>query len=184
MKFYLAATAVVALAKQASAFRIVQNDGPGPKYCILVVPYDDTYYDWVYPRTGTIVGFSSEVLIPDTLTSTIGPNGINDPLPLIKGHGQQYFGAWTSTDASPQAPTHFTIYAPGGTTPAANQALSKYGQTTIDFCPFYSTYAPDHYCKGDGKGTAAGYATIDACCKANHPTEYFACYEASAGVVS
>jgi hypothetical protein len=171
MKLYLAATAVVALAKHASAYKIVQNfDGD---YCVMVVPYSSVW-------TGTATTVPATSTNADGVGPTVGPNGKNDPTGGILTAART---AWAATWVPGTAPN---IYEAGGATLLNPQPPSVSG--TLDWCQMYSTSAPAHYCKGDGN-----YATwqkntlstdIDACCTSNHPTEYNACYKTSAGIVS
>ena len=144
----------------------------------MAVPNDGS---WAAADLGTTPG--SEAADDDG--PTIGPNGVNDPNDNILAAART---AWAGGTFATSA--GFTIYAAGGTTALTNQPAD--GATllpaTLDWCKFYSTEAPSHYCKADGDYDAWQKEnwgdTIDACCQNNHAAEYNTCFETSAGVVS
>ena len=176
MKLFLASALAALSAKNASAWRIVQTRDD--TYCVKVVPNDGT---WTAANLGTTPGTA---LATDGDGPTIGPNGVNDP-----NSGAILTAAQTAW-AGGNFGGGFTIYAAGGTTalnpqPATGATLSP---AALDWCKFYSTTAPSHYCIADGAYEPWQQAnegdTIDACCQNNHAAEYNTCFETSAGVVS
>ena len=176
MKLFLASALAALSAKNASAFRIAQTRDN--TYCLVAVPNDGT---WAAAALGTT---PVTVKTNGDDGSTVGPNGVNDPNGDILSTAQ---GLWASGVFPASG---LTVYEAGGETPMNPQPAT--GDTllpaTLDWCKFYSTTAPSHYCKADGAYQQWQQEnegdTIDACCQNNHAAEYNTCFEVSAGVVS
>ena len=176
MKLFLASALAALSAKNASAFKIVQTRDD--TYCLMVVPDDGT---WTAANLGTT---PAGVKTDGDDGSTVGPNGVNDPNGDILSTAQ---GLWASGVFPASG---LTVYEAGGASalnpqPATGATLLP---ATLDWCKFYSTTAPSHYCKADGAYEPWQQEnwgdTIDACCQNNHAAEYNTCFETSAGVVS
>jgi hypothetical protein len=182
MKLFLASALAALSAKNASAWRIVRT--MDDTYCIMVVPYDSTVW------TGALSATPATATAANGDGPTVGPNGVNDPNGDILSAAQAVWGAGAHT-----ATASITYYEAGGTTAMSPQPDTLTPPPTLTpetsglgFCKFYSTTAPSHYCKADGAYDTWQQAnwgdTIDDCCTNNHASEYNACFEASAGVVS
>ena len=178
MKLFYAAAAV-ALAKQASAYRVVlANDNT---YCIAVVKNDDNT-DFPVDGSGNINGTPTSVVANEDDSPTIAQNGVNDPMGQIlltaRTDWAKFITDWAGgPGATP--PTSFdnnlfvTIYEAGATTAYASLAgLPDPTGSTLSFCEAYSTMAPDHYCKADGDFDNYQKSTlktdIQTCCVDNH----------------
>lgn len=199
MKLFYA-VAAVALAKQASAYRVVfSND---EKYCLMVVKNDGST-DWEVDGSGNIddLPTSSTVIYDPDDSPTVAQNGVNDPTGAILSAAQADFATLVNTGwasgpgANPPVYTNnlgVTIYEAGGASALSSLAGLPTPSGTLSWCESYSTMAPDHYCKADGafqpyqEGTLST-GTLQACCDSNHGGTLSMeneCVKVSTGVVS
>ena len=193
MKLFYAAAAV-ALAKQASAYRVVLNNDN--TYCIAQVKNDGST-DWTV-TSSVITAAPAAVLLNEDDSPTIAQNGLNDPTGEIKtavdGDWATFVSDWTAAggpgNASPNYDNDLTItvYEAGATTEYASLAgLPAPTGTSVDWCKAYSTMAPDHYCKADGDYSSYQLplkSDMQTCCEDNHASNPNACLLVSTGVVS
>lgn len=188
MKLFVAA-AVIALAKQASAFLVTQgHDGD---YCVMVVPYDNT--PWTTDSDGTITTTPTDVKTNENTDATVAQNGLNDPISgEILAAAQALWTPWIALGDGANNGA-ITIYEAGTTTALSTQPANPSGlnaNANLKWCDFYSTLAPDHYCKADGavetwqEDTISSTATFSGCCESNHASMEAECFETSSGVVS
>ncbi len=193
MKLFYAAAAV-ALAKQASAYRVVlTNDNT---YCLAVVKNDGST-DFPVDGSGNINGPLAATLNNEDGSPTIAQNGVNDPTgDILTDAGSDWASFITDWASGPGAATpdftnnlSVTIYEAGASTVRANLAGAPDPTgITLSFCEAYSTMAPDHYCKADGDFDNYQQNTlktdIQTCCDDNHASNPNACLLVSTGVVS
>eukprot|EP00986_Skeletonema_menzelii_P012279 scaffold6708_cov153-Skeletonema_menzelii.AAC.5 len=200
MKLFYA-VAAVALAKQASAYRVVfSND---EKYCLMVVKNDGST-DWGVDGNGNIGAIPSGSTVASDNTDdspTVAQNGVNDPTGEILSTAQTGFDILVNTGwasgpgATPPDYTNdlaVTIYEAGGASALSSLAGLPTPSGTLSWCESYSTMAPDHYCKADGafqpyQEVTLSTGTLQACCDSNHGGTLSMeneCVKVSTGVVN
>ena len=193
MKLFYAAAAV-ALAKQASAYRVVLNNDY--TYCIAQVKNDGNT-DWTL-TSNAISGLPAGSTVTDDGddSPTIAQNGLNDPTGDILTDARvdwtTFISDWASgPGASPPVYDNnlsVTIYEAGASTVRASLAGAPDPTgITLSFCEAYSTMAPDHYCKADGDYSSYQKplkSDMQTCCVDNHSSDSNACLLVSTGVVS